>query len=235
MVKRLRITVVVDNEPGEGLLNEWGWSVYIESEKWTILFDADTSPRVLKYNFEKLKLDPKKITFAFLSHHHGDHSGGFEYIGREVPGLKVFVPPGVRNYLRDWGLDPVRVDGALVLVEDAWSTGPLWSIRGYSLYEHALAVKVDNVGLVVFVGCSHPGVDKLVEKAKKITGEEVYYVIGGYHKPSKRTLDNLAKLTKYMSPAHCSGDEAKNYVKNTYLEKYIPVKTGTVLEFGETT
>lgn len=113
----------MDNEPGNNLRNSWGFSAYIETDKWTVLFDADTDPLVLKYNVEHLKLDLAKVNFAVLSHHYG----GFEYIGLERPGLKLFIPPGSAKYLEKWGLRPETVYKPVEVAEEAWLTGPLRS------------------------------------------------------------------------------------------------------------
>ena len=84
MVAWVKITILDDNTPAEGLLSEWGFSAYVETPKFRILFDADTDPRVIEYNANALNVDLTKLDYAVLSHHHGDHYGGFEYIGRKM-------------------------------------------------------------------------------------------------------------------------------------------------------
>ena len=225
MAKWLKLTILNDNEPGKGLKNDWGWSILLESEKWRILFDADTDPDVIEYNTNKMNIDLKHLNFAFLSHYHADHYGGLEYVGNVVSNLRIYVPPGDSRLLRSWGLKTIEIDKTLRLDNDLWSSGPLGPIR-----EQALGIKVDDVGLVVIVGCSHPGADTLATRLKEISGEDIYFVIGGYHSPSKIVLDNLASMSRYICPAHCSGSDAKNYVKTRYPKKYYHVKTGTSIE-----
>jgi len=225
MVKNLRVIIIVDNEPGAGLRNSWGFSAYIEADKYRILFDADTHPDILEYNIAKLRINLDKVDFAVLSHHHHDHYGGFKYVGRAVKGLTIYTPPGETNYLSEWGLKPIINYSTRKINDDIWIIGPiktgLWGI-----YEEALAVKLDYEGLVMLVGCSHPGVDNLAMEAYSKIGSKIYWVVGGFHSPSSRTLDNLARLSKYISPAHCSGYNAKKYVREVYPEKYIHVYTG---------
>jgi len=225
MVSHLQLTVINDNEPGRGLRNDWGWSVFVESNKWNILFDADTDPRVIEYNTNKLGLKLDSLDFAFLSHYHRDHYGGFSYVGKVVPGLKVYVPPGGGDFLRYWNLEPVVIFKGEKIAEGVWSSGSFGLIA-----EQAMGIYVDNLGLVVIVGCSHPGVDLLARKLRDITHEDVYMVIGGFHGPSKKTLDNLAILSRYIYPAHCTGDAGKNYLKKRYPEKYREVQTGSVIK-----
>ncbi len=226
MVSKLKLTIINDNVGREGFKNDWGWSALVESEKWTILFDADSKNEVMEYNGKKLGIDYGKISFGVLSHHHWDHRGGFEYVAKMHRNLKLYSPPGDVDLLKSWGLDVKVIKTPEKIDEDAWSSGTM----SLEIKEHALGIKVDNTGVVVIVGCSHPGVDRLAKRLKDVIGEEIYLVIGGFHSPSKRVLDNLAKFSKFISPAHCSGDEAKNYVREKYPSKYVNVRTGSVIE-----
>ncbi|HFC49680.1 MAG TPA: MBL fold metallo-hydrolase [Thermofilum sp.] len=227
MVKFLRITVLVDNEPADGLRNEWGWSALLETDKWRALFDADTDPAVLRNNSKRLRVD-WNLDFGFLSHWHGDHYGGYEYVGKVSPGLNIYVPPGNGKILGDWGLNHVVVDEPVSIAEDAWSSGPMGRVE-----EQALGVLVKGLGLVVVVGCSHPGVDVLASKLSEIVGEEVYMVIGGFHEPSKETLDRIASISKLVCPAHCTASRAKEYLELKYPEKTRSVKTGSIFTVGK--
>jgi len=87
-------------------------------------------------------------------------------------------------------------------------------------------------GLVVIVGCSHPGADRLTEAVLEVSGyKRAHLVIGGFHYPSKATLDRLAGMTELVAPAHCSGDKAKTYIQKKHPEKFVIVRTGSVIEF----
>jgi len=55
-------------------------------------------------------------------------------------------------------------------------------------------------------------------------------VIGGFHYPSRETLDRLAGMTELIAPAHCSGEEAKAYARRKYPGKFVAVRTGSVIE-----
>ncbi len=227
MVRWLKITVINDNRAGPGLKNDWGWSVLLESELWQIIFDADTGPDVIEHNFKTLRKNLKDLNFAFLSHYHLDHYGGFSYIGKAVPGLEIYVPNSAPPFLREWGLEPKPVQGPMKICDDVYSSGPMGSMG-----EQALGVKLDSKGAVVFVGCSHPGVDKLAKRIEELTGENIYLVIGGFHNPSRATLDRLSKFVRYIAPAHCSGDRARRYVEEKYPDKYIDVHTGSHFFIG---
>lgn len=220
-IKGLKITIINDNEPGNGLKNEWGWSAILESEQWTILFDADTRPDVMENNSRILGIDFNDVDFAFLSHYHLDHYGGFEYIGKIRKNLRVYTPEE-SDLLMSFGLEPVALNHETMLYKHVHSTGPL---KGFFIKEHGLVIEGDGFNVLV-VGCSHPGIDNLVMKAREIVGY-LYLTIGGFHDPSKRQIDRVAMASRYISPAHCSGDDAKNYVKSKYSEKYVGVRTGS--------
>ncbi|WP_291766872.1 MBL fold metallo-hydrolase [Caldivirga sp. UBA161] len=224
MVKLMKLTVINDNEPNPPLLNDWGWSVLIETDKWTLLYDADTEPRIMEHNINALSINLREVDAAFLSHYHADHYGGFRYIGEVKRGLIVYVPEEDR-ILAKWGLTPIIVNSPREILDDAAATGVM---RGMGVNEHSLVVKLSNYGLVVIVGCSHPGIDNIVKRVHELFGN-IYLVIGGFHEPSRRQIDAVAEYSKYVCPAHCSGNEAKDYVKAHYPGKYCEVKTGTRL------
>ncbi|HDN76204.1 MAG TPA: MBL fold metallo-hydrolase, partial [Acidilobales archaeon] len=163
------IYVLVDNYSREGFLSEWGLSLYIESNEWRALFDSGTSGEVLRYNTSRLGIDLTKLDFAFLSHHHGDHYGGFKYVGQVCPSLTVYIPPGGYGYLESWGLRPIVINEPQQISSSAWSTGPLrlclWGLR-----EHSLVFIIKGKGLVIVVGCSHPGLKVIIDRSINITG-----------------------------------------------------------------
>ena len=224
MVRWIKLTVINDNKPNPPLLNDWGWSVLIETDKWVLLYDADTEPRVMENNIKALGIDLNRVDAAFLSHYHVDHYGGFRYIGEVRRGLIVYVPE-IDNILRRWSLDPVTVSDSREVLKDAVTTGVM---SGMGVYEHSLIIKLDGYGSVVVVGCSHPGIDNIVRRSYELLGE-VYLVIGGFHGPSRQQLDVVARYSRYVCPAHCSGDEARRYVGVKYRDKYCDVRTGTVI------
>ncbi|AFK22772.1 putative metallo-beta-lactamase superfamily hydrolase [Pyrococcus sp. ST04] len=189
-----------------------------------VIFDADTNPLVLAHNARILGVSLKNIKFAFLSHWHYDHYGGMPYIAELNPGIKLYAPiEGMAMAMR-WGFEPVPVRDGGKIEDKFYTSGVLEGI------EHAMGVETSS-GLVIIVGCSHPGVDRLVEEVLKVSGnEKAYLVIGGFHSPPIWRLNRLAELSELIAPAHCSGDVAKDYIKKKFPDKFVEVRTGTIID-----
>jgi len=222
---RLRMVVLDDNEPAPGLRSEWGWSLYAEAGGARLLFDADSDYRVIEHNSRVLGVDLSSLDYAFLSHWHRDHYGGFPAVARARPGLTVYAPPGPAPRLERLGLRVETLESPTVLPGGVVSVGPLYA-ESVGLWEQALLLPSPR-GPVLVVGCSHPGVDRLAEEAVKLAGGPLFMVIGGFHSPPREAVDRLARHVEgYICPAHCSGP-AREYVAEAYPTMYCGVRTGT--------
>ena len=91
-------------------------------------------------------------------------------------------------------------------------------------------------GLVVIVGCAHPGIDKIVQAATAIN-PHVHLVTGGLHLvvASDQDVDKaVAALhdtykVEYVAPGHCTGEPAFNALKKAYGDHYLYAGLGTSL------
>ncbi|RLG94430.1 hypothetical protein DRO37_05655 [Candidatus Bathyarchaeota archaeon] len=107
-------------------------------------------------------------------------------------------------------------------------------------YEQALAINVKDLGLIVFVGCSHPGVDEIVAKAKEDLNSKPYAVIGGFHLSgaSEEKMENIAKNLikiglKKIYPIHCSGGAFRRLLREKYPVVYGDGHVGLRVTFQE--
>jgi 7,8-dihydropterin-6-yl-methyl-4-(beta-D-ribofuranosyl)aminobenzene 5'-phosphate synthase len=76
----------------KGTVMDWGYSVLIHYHGRTILFDAGGNADLFERNIKAAGTDLKKVEFAVLSHKHGDHASGFDYVLTVNPSLKLYLP-----------------------------------------------------------------------------------------------------------------------------------------------
>ena len=235
-VKNLNITVNYDNNPyKERLITAWGFSCVIRGTEKTILFDTGGDGSILLANMEKLGINPKEIDLVVLSHIHGDHVGGLPSFLRKNPKVVVYLPKsfprGFKEGVKEYGAKIIEVQGPLKICEGVYSTGEL----GTWIKEQSLIVHTEK-GLIVITGCAHPGIVKIVNKAKDLAEDDVLLVMGGFHLggESKGEIENIISSFRklgvnYAGPCHCSGDAARQLFKEEYGENFINVGVGRVI------
>jgi 7,8-dihydropterin-6-yl-methyl-4-(beta-D-ribofuranosyl)aminobenzene 5'-phosphate synthase len=88
----IKITILVDNQAGEGLVAEHGLSLFIEAGNRRILFDTGQG-NALSANSAKLEIDLSKTDSLVVSHGHYDHTGGLLHIQSVAPGIDIYCHP----------------------------------------------------------------------------------------------------------------------------------------------
>ncbi len=104
--------------------------------------------------------------------------------------------------------------------------------------EIGLAVNTRK-GLVIIVGCSHPGIVSMIQKAIKISGiNKVYAVIGGFHlidaedKRIKRTVSAIKELgVKKVYTGHCTGLRAEKAFADEFGKDFEKLHSGKIMLF----
>ena len=101
--------------------------------------------------------------------------------------------------------------------------------------EISMAVKTPQ-GLVVIVGCSHPGVEKILEAAVKIE-PRVYSVFGGFHLAETADAEVTSLVTRFrdtwkferVAAGHCTGEFAFSEFSRIYGAKYDRAVVGAAI------
>jgi len=201
----VKIKVLYDNEALEGFKAGWGLSILVETGKEKVLFDTGADVPTLRFNAEKLGVKKDEIKCCFISHAHGDHTGGLAWI----KSAKVFFPG--------------EYDGSLKEFETL--------VFDYPIKEQALIYLPKKV---MFVGCSHPGIVFMSREAYKKFGK-LKLVIGGFHlfdieeDEIEAIAKEMKKLTEGIAPCHCTGSLGKQIFKRIFGKNFIEVKAGSVL------
>lgn len=101
--------------------------------------------------------------------------------------------------------------------------------------EVSLAVRTPK-GLAVVVGCSHPGVEKILEEAVKIDSR-LYTVTGGFHlvlTPQEEVQRTAAALhdtlkVERVAPGHCTSELGFAVFLDRFKERFDRAGLGTVI------
>ena len=91
-------------------------------------------------------------------------------------------------------------------------------------------------GMVIVVGCSHPGIDRIVESASAIN-PRIRFIVGGFHLVVASDPDIEKIVTalhdrfkvEYVAPGHCTGEPAFTALKKAFGDHYLYAGLGTTL------
>jgi len=227
------LTITYDNyRHDEALQAEWGFSRLIEGAEQTILFDTGGKAKVLEANFKKLNIDPNKIETVVISHMHWDHINGLEWLVKANNHLKIFLPDSAPDEkvkeLKGKAKEVVRVSEMKCICGGVFSTGTLRQ----EIPEQALCLETP-AGIVVITGCSHPGIVRILKKAKELSDREIYFAFGGFHlgDHNPEQIESIIKEIKELGvkkigPTHCTGDTAIAMFKKAWGQNYVSMGVG---------
>ena len=154
------------------------------------------------------------------------------YYGGTPPAIMKLgtVFPGANIQLIDKTTEVMPGITLLALVSDAPGTR--------ELKELSLAVETPE-GIVLVVGCSHPGIEAIVAEAIKID-PHIHFVAGGFHlltaqdpviEKVTNTLHDAYKVD-FIAPGHCTGEPTFAALQKAFGDRYLYAGLGTTLILG---
>jgi len=106
------------------------------------------------------------------------------------------------------------------------------------LKELSLAINTAD-GIVLVVGCAHPGIESIVSEAAKIN-PHIHFIAGGFHLvvAEDAAIDKVASAlhdtykVDYIAPGHCTGEPTFAAMQRIFGDRYLYAGLGTTLDVG---
>jgi 7,8-dihydropterin-6-yl-methyl-4-(beta-D-ribofuranosyl)aminobenzene 5'-phosphate synthase len=147
------------------------------------------------------------------------------------------VPPEIMRFGSAWPAANFQlVDKTIEITPDIHLLALVSDKPGtLELRELSLAINTPD-GTVIVVGCSHPGVDKIVEAASAIN-PRIHLIVGGFHLvvTSDPDITNIVTVlhdrfkVEYVAPGHCTGEPAFTALQKVFGDRYLYAGLGTTL------
>ncbi|HLQ22819.1 MAG TPA: MBL fold metallo-hydrolase [Gemmatimonadales bacterium] len=177
---------------------------------------------------------------------------GFGIFGSALPGTFLRPDSSLPARMRYFDGEPpaeLRGGTAWPAADFTWVDGPTEVAPGFvivstvsktpgtlELHELSLAVRTPQ-GLVLLVGCSHPGIETILEAAAA-AGDHVHMIFGGLHlvtTPGAEIERIAVSLHDHwhldlIAPGHCTGEPAFAELERRFGRRYVYAGLGTVVE-----
>lgn len=266
------ITILYDAFGGRaGLTRDWGFAALVEYDGKRILFDTGNNADVFANNVSTLGVDLRTLDFVVISHRHGDHTAGLNYLLTVNPGVKIYAPkesfgvfgaalPG--TFYRSDSTLPSRMryfegrppaeltfgtpwpTAHFVLVDSTTEVAPGVSIIAtvsqkpgtLELRELSLALRTPH-GLIVLVGCSHPGIETIMAASSRVA-DHVNLILGGLHLVTTPDAEIERVATALhdqwhvdrIAPGHCTGEPAFTALRRIFAAQYVYAGLGSTVD-----
>ena len=194
--------------------------------------------------FVKLTKDFKLlIGKGFFDEKYAERNNSYEYIGNDFD----------ENYLKMNGINYSVIDNQINKISDSVYIitsfnrthmdeviNPRFKIKkpaGFIQddFSDEVMIAIDTPkGLVIVLGCSHPGVKNMIDTAKTLLNKPVYAVLGGTHLVEShgvsfhKSIDYLMNDIDIIGVSHCTGKDAMSEL-SAAGSRYFHNRTGSSL------
>ena len=210
----MKISIVYDNTTNKpNMIADWGWSCFIETQERNLLFDTGGNGKILLENLISLNIDPESINDIIISHPDFDHIGGLSTFLNLNQKAIIHIPASFKGIHY-----PNKVkfyDKPTKIYNNIFLTGELDD------REQSMAIMTKK-GLVLIIGCGHPGVGKIINSISEFG--KVYAIIGGLHGFNEfKILESIEKVCS----SHCT--KYKEKIRKLFPKKYIEGGVGEII------
>ncbi len=257
------------------LIGESGVSYLIKTDEATILFDLglnekDENPSPLLKNMNRLGIKLEDIDIIVLSHNHDDHVGGTKWAENNTFSLTNYQPhleqmpvytPLEMTYP---GLNPIYTPFPTKIARGVATIGVIHNpIFLTDIEEQALAINVENKGIVIITGCGHQSIEKILQRTDLLFDEPLYGVLGGFHYPieegrninwiykyfvvgklpwERLTVNDVEKNCLLLKArnvklvglsGHDSSDKSISIFRQEFPDSYVNIKVGEKISLNE--
>jgi 7,8-dihydropterin-6-yl-methyl-4-(beta-D-ribofuranosyl)aminobenzene 5'-phosphate synthase len=266
-----RVTILYDAFGAHpGVTRDWGFAALVEYGGERILFDTGNNADIFARNVRALGVDLRRLDLMVVSHRHGDHTAGFDYLLRVNPHVTIYAPqegfdvfgaslpgtfcrreaglpdsmryfagaaPAALRFGTPWPQAKIRwVDSLTEVAPGVAIVSTVSRTPGtLELRELSLAVRTPQ-GVVLLVGCSHPGIETILE-ATRAWGGHVHLILGGLHLVTSpdTTIARIATAlhdrwqVDRVAPGHCTGEPAFAALRRLFGDRYVYAGLGAAV------
>jgi len=191
-----------------------------------------------------LRVNPKVVIYApkeGFGVYGGDLPSSFYRKDPTLPPEKRYydgAPPAIMRFGTAWpGANFQLIDKNTEIAPDIHLLTLVSDKPGtLELREISLAINTPD-GLIIVVGCSHPGIDKIAELATTIN-PHIHFIVGGFHLVVvlDPEVDRIATVlhdrfkVDYIAPGHCTGEPAFTALQKAFGDHYVYAGLGQTLK-----
>ncbi|MFW9901548.1 MAG: MBL fold metallo-hydrolase [Candidatus Thorarchaeota archaeon] len=215
------IGIVYDDKcPKPGFLAGFGFSALVRNYFTGnySLFDTGGRGDVLVHNINNFSVEISMIKNVIISHNHHDHAGGLAKILQKNPSIKVYVPMDeFKAFSKVFPNNTIHGVSEMIEIEKNFFISG--QFKGSFNSEQSVFLKTKDNEFIILVGCAHPGLEKFIIKAQKIS--KIRAIIGGFH--GFKELSYLENID-FIGACHCS--KYYNFIRETFPNQFKRICVG---------